>query len=117
MAITYRIRFKQADVEFEVEGDRVYVTKTYGDLKDILGLQQGARPLPVTESKQEKRGVVAKPATVGGKSYSPREFIDRYGLKRHTDIVLGFGETRRLAAFQTPTCACLLTFSLPHNPL
>jgi len=90
MAITYRIRFKQGDSEFELEGDRSYVSKTYEDLKAILGLQQQLAPVPVGESKSERKGSNLKPTPVG-KSYSPREFIDRYGLKRHTDIVLGFG--------------------------
>ena len=40
---------------------------------------------------------------MAGKSASPREFIDRYGLKRHVDIVLAFGyfleKTRGLKAF------------------
>jgi hypothetical protein len=35
---TYRIRFKQGDTEFEIEGDRSYVTKTYREVKEILGL-------------------------------------------------------------------------------
>lgn len=90
MAISYRMRFKQGDVEFEIEGDRSYVSKTYDDLKDVLGLQPSSAPLPVGERKPEKKGASTKSAKAG-KSYSPREFIDRYALRRHTDIVLGFG--------------------------
>lgn len=36
MATAYRIRFKQGDTEFEIEGDRSYVTRTYLEMKDIL---------------------------------------------------------------------------------
>jgi hypothetical protein len=93
MATTYRMRLKQGDIEFEIEGDRNYVSKTYDDLKEILGLQQTTLPLPPpgTQEKPEKKKSGVTKAPTGGKSYSPREFIDRYALKRHTDIVLGFG--------------------------
>ena len=88
MSTAYRIRLKQGDTEFEIEGDRAYVTKTYQDLKEILGLSQHAKPVLAGEQRSAK----TTPAkSLGGKPSSPREFIDRYGLKRHVDIVLGFG--------------------------
>jgi hypothetical protein len=90
MAIAYRIKFKQADTEFEIEGDKRYVTATYNDLKQVLGLVQlQAKPVLTGESKPMTKSLTAK--TIGGKLSSPREFIDRYGLKRHVDIVLAFG--------------------------
>jgi predicted transcriptional regulator len=88
MAITYRIRFKQGDAEFEVEGDRNYVTKAYQEMKEILGLSQPAKPVLVAEGKPSK---LVRLKTLAEKSPSPREFIDRYGLTRHVDIVLAFG--------------------------
>jgi hypothetical protein len=88
MAITYRIRLKQADTEFEVEGDRAYVTKTYADIKEILGLSQ-QREKPVLGDQKAAKS--ARTTSLSGKTSSPREFIDRYSLKRHVDIVLGFG--------------------------
>lgn len=88
MAIAYRLRFRQADTEFEIEGDRTYVTKTYQDLKEILGLSERAKPILTGEQKTTKSSLT-KP--LGGKTSSPREFIDRYGVKRHVDIVLAFG--------------------------
>jgi hypothetical protein len=88
MAIAYRIKFKQGETEFEVEGDRAYVNKTYEDMKEILGLSQ--RPRPVLAGDQ--RPAKAEPQrSLSGKPSSPREFIDRYGLKQHVDIVLAFG--------------------------
>ena len=61
---------------------------------------QSAKPVLAGESKPTKT-LSAKP--VGGKSSSPREFIDRYGLSRHVDIVLAFGyfleRTRNLKNF------------------
>jgi predicted transcriptional regulator len=89
MAIGYRIRFRQGDTEFEVEGDRAYVTRTYQDLKEILGLSERAKPVLTGAGEQKTtKSSVSKP--LGGKTSSPREFIDRYGLKRHVDIVLAF---------------------------
>ncbi len=88
MSTGYRIRLKQGDTEFEIEGDRAYVTKTYQDLKEILGLSQHAKPVLAGEQKSARATPLK---SFGGKPSSPREFIDRYGLKRHVDIVLGFG--------------------------
>jgi hypothetical protein len=88
MTLTYRIRFRQADTEFEVEGDRNYVTKTYQDLREILGLSERAKPVLAGEERTAKS---APTKSLGGKPSSPREFIDRNGLKRHVDIVLAFG--------------------------
>jgi hypothetical protein len=88
MALSYRIRFRQADTEFEVEGDRTYVTKTYQDLKEILGLSERAKPVLAGEQRTSKS---LPTKSLGGKASSPREFIDRYGLQRHVDIVLAFG--------------------------
>jgi hypothetical protein len=100
MATVYRIRFKQAETEFEIEGDRNYVSKAYQDLKEILGLSERAKPVLAGEQKLSK-SLPAKP--LGGKTSSPREFIDRYRLKRHVDIVLAFGyfleRTRGLKSF------------------
>src|SRR5713101_2604185 len=100
MATTYRIRFKQADMEFEIEGDRNYVTKTYQEMKEILGLLHSTKAVLVGEAKSSKAGSTKY---VGAKSSSPREFIDRYGLKRHVDIVLASGyfleKTRNLKSY------------------
>jgi len=88
MAIPYRIKFRQGETEFEVEGDRNYVTRTYQDLKEILGLSERAKPVLGGAEPKSTRSSVSKP--LGGKTSSPREFIDRYALKRHVDIVLAF---------------------------
>lgn len=100
MATVYRIRFKQAETEFEVEGDRNYVSKTYQDLKEILGFSGRAQPVLAGDQKSPKS---SPSKSLSGKTSSPREFIDRFGLKRHVDIVLAFGyfleRTRGLKSF------------------
>jgi len=88
MTIAYRIRFKQGDTEFEIEGDRTYVTRAYQEMKHILGLAQPTRPILADQPKSSKTASTRQSAV---KSSSPREFIDGYGLKRHVDIVLAFG--------------------------
>lgn len=88
MAIPYRIKFKQADAEFEIEGDRAYVTKMYQDMKEVLGMSHRAQPVLAGDTRSAK---AAPTKSQSGKPSSPREFIDRYGVKRHVDIVLGFG--------------------------
>ena len=89
MPTAYRIRFRQGDSEFEIEGDRAYVTKTFQDLKEILGLSERAKPVLAGEGKVPKTSTVRSAGV--SKVSSPREFIDRYGVKRHVDIVLAFG--------------------------
>jgi hypothetical protein len=88
MTKLYRLRFRQGESEFDLEGDKRFVLSTYQELKETLGLAAPSRPVLVGETKAV-RGPALKTAV--GKSASPREFIDRYGLKRHMDIVLAFG--------------------------
>lgn len=89
MAATYRLKFRQGDSEFEIEGDRQYVRKAFEEMKELLGLQrQTARPVLAGDAKSSKNSTSK---SLSGKSSSPREFIDRYGVKRHVDIVLAFG--------------------------
>ena len=103
MAVTYRLKFKQGDTEFEIEGDRNYVSKTYQEMKEVLGLFQPAKPVLAGDARSTKSVKVVHLKSSAGKSASPREFIDRYGLKRHVDIVLAFGyfleKTRGLKTF------------------
>jgi predicted transcriptional regulator len=69
-------------------------------LKEILGLSERAKPVLTGEQKTTKSSAGK---SLGGKTSSPREFIDRYGVKRHVDIVLAFGyfleKVRALKAF------------------
>jgi hypothetical protein len=103
MAVTYRLKFKQGDTEFEIEGDRSYVSRTYQEMKGILGLFQSAKPVLAGDARSTKSAKLVPPKTLVDKAASPREFIDRYGLKRHVDIVLAFGyfleKTRSLKTF------------------
>ena len=93
----YRIRVRHGEVEIEVEGDKAYVNKIFADLKRLLAVE-----FPVTPSQRKpgKRGEALAP---GSKPLSAREFLDRYDIKRHTDIVLAFGyyleKIQRLSAF------------------
>lgn len=96
----YRIHFKRADAELEVEGDKKFVTKHYNEFKASLGREVAAKPTLLPEVKAG-RGSAASKSEI--KPASPREFLDRYALKRHVDIVLAFGyfleKSRSLKSF------------------
>lgn len=100
MAQVYRVRLKQGETEFEIEGDRAYVTKLYQDLKLVLGLTEITKPVLAPEQRVSKSHI---PRSTSPKASSPREFIDRHQVKRHVDIVLAFGyfleRTRGLKSF------------------
>jgi hypothetical protein len=78
---TFRVRIARAGQEFEVEGDRKFV------LEMLERFEPGAASPP--SPRAPSRGSAAKgPAS---KDLSAREFIQRLGLKKHTDIGLAFG--------------------------
>lgn len=89
MANHYRLKIVKGDEEFEAEGDKTFVLKM-ADLYANRDKQGSAAPLVairkaagVRESKQQ--------ANRTDKQMSVREFIQKLGFKKHTDIVLAFG--------------------------
>lgn len=82
----YQVRFRQGDVEFEVRGDKTFVNRAYSEFKSgLLGTTR-------SESMVSSRPT-ASPAAPrsNAKNTSPRELLDRFGVKRHVDVVLAFG--------------------------
>lgn len=77
---TYRLRIVKGDQQFEAEGDRAFVL-------EMLKRFEGVGPSLETKAKKTTRATIS----MTGKELSPGEFIRQLGLKRHTDIVLGFG--------------------------
>jgi hypothetical protein len=77
----YRVRVVRGGEELEVEGDKAFVLQ-------ILARFDG---------KSDSGKVAEKPSRAGSsraqttKDFSTREFIQRLGLKKHTDIGLAFG--------------------------
>ena len=77
----YRVRVVRDGQEFEVEGDKKFVL----DLLDRFE----AGDVPSAGSTASRRRPTSKAAPA--KELSAREFIQKLGLKRHTDIGLAFG--------------------------
>lgn len=80
-AITHKVRIVRAGQELEVEGDRKFV------LEMLERFDSGATP--PSGSRPPERASTAK--GTAAKDLSAREFIQRLGLKKHTDIGLAFG--------------------------
>lgn len=78
----YRIRVLRGEVEFEVEGDKQFVIEMLDHFESGHGSTGGV----VSEGDQSP----PKPNVIG-KALSSREFLQKLGFKKHTDIVLSFG--------------------------
>lgn len=77
-----RVRVVRGDQEFEIEGDKKFVL-------DMLDRFDGGLPADTRTSVSTQKKLPSK--TPGSKDLSAREFIQRLGLKKHTDIGLAFG--------------------------
>jgi hypothetical protein len=78
----FRVRIVRGDQEFEAEGDKKFVL-------EMLDRFEGAAPpkSTTTPGRRTTRGE----KTDNSKALSAREFIQRLGLKKHTDFGLAFG--------------------------
>lgn len=77
----YRVRIVRAGQELEFEGDKKFVL-------EMLDRFDGAGTTDVAPARPGRK-LASK--TLAGKDLSAREFIQRLGLKKHTDIGLAFG--------------------------
>lgn len=79
----FRVRIVRGDQEFEAEGDRKFVLEMLDRFESSPAKKAGGRK-PSTDEKQNE-------PTAPTKALSAREFIQKLGLKKHTDIGLAFG--------------------------
>lgn len=77
----YRVRIVRAGQELEVEGDKKFVL-------DMLDRFDGGIAPDVAPMRSGRKSTAKEPSS---KDVSAREFIQRLGLKKHTDIGLAFG--------------------------
>lgn len=90
VARTYKVRIAREGIEFEAEGDKAFVMA-------MLKRFDGDATAKTSDGKSStgKGGKAAKEKpladTTGGKSLSIREFVQKLGPKKHTDITLTFG--------------------------
>ena len=85
--INYRVRIKRGENEIEVEGDKKYITqiiKEFGFENEIGTLVQAKIGV-----KKETSDIISSKSLIG--KISTAEFVLKYQLKKHTDLVLGFG--------------------------
>ena len=86
---TYRIKVVHGDQQFEVEGDKKFVLemlKRFGPDGPPASSQRG-----VTSPIKKSKGEASESAAIPSRALSVGEFVRQAGLKRHTDLVLGFG--------------------------
>ncbi len=84
--ITYRVKIIRGTDEFEAEGDKSFVLAMLRRFQDeVTDSSTGAKTLKKVEEKQPP---VKKPSS---KPVALGEFIRQLGVRRHTEIVLGFG--------------------------
>jgi len=88
-ARNYKIKITRDGQEFEAEGDKAFVLKMLARFETSDGVEA------VAPDVRTKKGTRAKEATRSlaprSKALSIREFIQRLGFKKHTDITLAFG--------------------------
>lgn len=85
----YKIRIVREGQEFEAEGDKAFVLKMLAHFESAAGVEVPVSDIPVekgTRAKGAKKSVAPR-----SKAVSIREFVQRLGFKKHTDITLAFG--------------------------
>jgi hypothetical protein len=61
--VVYSIKVKNGETEVEVSGDKKFVTKTFGEIKSLIGtdLKKVKEPLPKQKKSTKKKGRKKKP--------------------------------------------------------
>lgn len=82
MTSTVRVRIVRGDIEFEAEGDEKFVKEMLNRFEEEPSALSGK---PLTDTSK------AAVAPIPGKRLSVREFVQKFGAKRHPDKVIAFG--------------------------
>lgn len=85
----YKIRIVQDGQEFEAEGDKAFVLKMLARFETSSAVEQLVSDVPTKKGSRTK--VATKSVAPRSKAVSIREFVQRLGFKKHTDITLAFG--------------------------
>jgi hypothetical protein len=81
----YRVRIRRGDNEIEVEGDKKYIAQIIRD----FGFGEAVSSPDMKTGKKDATEVISQKG-LGGKM-SAAEFVLKHQIKKHTDLVLGFG--------------------------
>lgn len=82
MTSTVRIRIVRGDIEFEAEGDEKFVKEMLSRFENVTSIPSGDTLADTSQSAV---------APVSGKRLSVREFVQKFGAKRHADKIIAFG--------------------------
>jgi len=81
----YKLRLVRGNTEFEAAGDKKFVLEMASRFESLLN-----SPTSAIETTVPKDTASTK-ASTSLKNISAREFLQKTGVKRHSDIVLSFG--------------------------
>lgn len=84
--MNYRVRIRRGDNEIEVEGDKKYIAQI---IKEFGFNDIAVGTVGVKGAKKDASETISQKG-LGGKM-SAAEFVLKHQIKKHTDLVLGFG--------------------------
>ena len=82
----YKVRIRRGENEIEVEGDKKYIAQI---IKEFGFSEENSSSLSVKNIKKDVSEAISQKG-LGGK-LSTAEFVLKHQIKKHTDLVLGFG--------------------------
>lgn len=87
----YRLKIAREGYEFEAEGDKAFVVEMLKRFVPQTGTELLGATRATGESKRGGKKASSEIPPTGTKTLSIREFIQRFGFTKHTDITLAFG--------------------------
>jgi hypothetical protein len=81
----YRLKIVRAGQEFEAEGDKKFILEMLARFEQAAPAKTSKKP---GDNASQRRDELAPPQA--SKGLSIREFIHSLGVKKHTDILVGF---------------------------
>ena len=85
----YKIKITRNGQEFEAKGDKAFVLRMLARFEASGGVE--AIVPDVSERKGARTKSTTRSVAPRSKALSIREFVQRLGFKKHTDITLAFG--------------------------
>jgi hypothetical protein len=88
----YRVRIAKEGSEFEVEGDKGFVLEMLKRFQ-VTSTEPLSLPTPTTRETHRRagKGAASGKQIQNAKTLSIREFVQKLGFTKHTDITLAFG--------------------------
>ena len=80
----FRLKIVRGELQFEAEGDRKFIEEMLSRFEAADG------PSPPSKKRPSATVEPVPPQNASGKTLSVREFAQRLGFKKHTDLTLAF---------------------------